>query len=491
MVSSAREFALSADDLDLVRVIDQVLAEFSGSQFGSSKMLIKQELRNGVDVDNFQSERNHIEDQNIEDGQSSKEVSKDVKSDSDISSDKVVKVLIVPDEYQYDYDLTGTVTNDFLEIDDYFSVKVMLGDIEMQLGDEPLSAKISRFIKSGKDVIEAGTLAVDNIKSFIFRKGDSSSYLESGDRVMVRNQGKDGSCTWVDATIEKKCKIRGDDGFTLVWENVNGKMKRERRVLSNRNRGVGKDWCTELDWASFFVLPTPILDAWLLGSSVQYPTRSGKVVDSLVTDRKGGGMESFCTWRVEIGRSAKKKGRPCKDPNYTIDYFGANILRELVTVPESNFARVRAVLRELFPTSNGSPSLDDGDHINTSSGFKPSKKLADVAQWVQYRISKYDLINFHKLSEEEKSRSRQSVHKVDELIIHMRTGVQNTSNDIPSIPTDVIVPRKSLKRKAKSVESEEDKLELKLPPRKLQHRMQDQNETVTARRSSRLRSTVS
>jgi hypothetical protein len=492
MLSSARDFALSADDIDLVRVIDQVLAEFSGSQFGSSKMLIKQELRNGVDID--ETEKNLIKERNVVDNKYSQEINnEDENGVSNMLSDKVVKVLIVPDQYYHDEELSGIVTNKFLQVDDYFPIRVVFDNKEIQVGSKPLRAKISRFIKSSKDIIEAGTLAVDNIKSFIFRKGDSPSVLEPGDRVMLRNLGKDGYLTWVDATIEKKCKIRGADGFTVEWENANGTTKRDRRVLNNRNRGVGKEWCTDLDWASFFALPTPILDAWLIGSSLQYPTRSGKIVDSMVTNRKGGGMEKFPTWRVEIGRSAKKKGRPPKDPDYAIDYLGANILREIVEISESNLARVRTVLKEHFSMSNGSSSLDDGDHINTSQSFKPSKKLASMEQWVQYRISKFDLLNFHKLSEEEKSRSRQSVHKVDELIIHMRTGVRNDSNEIRSIPTDVIVPstRKKLKRKAKSEHNEEDQSGLDLPPRKSQRRLQDNNEIVTARRSSRLRSTVS
>lgn len=484
MISSAREFALSADDLDLVRVIDEIIADFSGSQFGSSKMLIKQELRKGVNADESLLEQNHIKDQMDADEKVTQECTKNGNGDSSVSSGKVVKVIVVPDEYDHGNELIGTVTSDFLDLDDFFPVKVMLDNKEVQIGSKPLSAKISRFIKSGKDIIEAGNLAVDNIKSFVFAKGDSSSFLESGDRLMLRTQGKDGSFMWVDAVVEKKCKIHGEEGFVLEWENANGKLKRDRRVLNNRNRGIGKDWCTELDWASFFALPTPILDAWLIGSSVQYLTRSGKVVDGMVSFRKGGGMENFPSWRVEIGKSAKKKGRPRKDQNYAIDYLGANVLKEMVEISESNLARVRAVLREFFPTLNRSPLMDGGGHTITSPSFKPSKKLATLAQWVQYRISKFDLLNFHKLSEEEKSRSRQSVHKVDDLIIHMRTGVQTVSNEVPSIPTDVIVPRKSLKRKAKSVHSEEDKLELNLPPRKA---LQNDSGTFTVRRSSRVR----
>jgi predicted GNAT family N-acyltransferase len=484
MISSAREFALSADDLDLVRVIDEIIAEFSGSHFGSTKMLIKQELRMGVDVDESLWEQNHIEDQKDAGEQVSQECTKNGNGDSSMSSEKVVKVVVVPDEYDYGNELIGKVTNDFLEIDDFFPVKVILDNKEVQIGSKPLSAKISRFIKSGKDIIEAGNLAVDNIKSFVFAKGDSSSSLEPGDRLMLRTQGKDGSFMWVDAAVEKKCKIHGEEGFTLEWESANGKPKRDRRILNNRNRGIGKDWCTELDWASFFVLPTSILDAWLIGSSVQYLTRSGKVLDGMVSFRKGGGMENFPSWRVEIGKSSKKKGRPRKDQNYAVDYLGANILKEMVEISESNLARVRAVLRGHFHTSNRSPSMDEGDHAITSINFKPSKKLATLAQWVQYRISKFDLLNFHKLSEEEKSRSRQSVHKVDDLIIHMRTGVQNVSDEVPSIPTDVIVPRKSLKRKAKSVHSEEEKLELNLPPRKA---LRNDSGMFTVRRSSRVR----
>jgi hypothetical protein len=121
MISSAREFALSADDLDLVRVIDEVIAEFSGSHFGSSKMLIKQELRKGVDVDESLWEQNHIEDQKDADEQVSQECTKNGNGDSSMSSEKVVKVIVVPDEYDHGNELIGTVTNDFLEIDDFFS----------------------------------------------------------------------------------------------------------------------------------------------------------------------------------------------------------------------------------------------------------------------------------------------------------------------------------------------------------------------------------
>lgn len=443
LLSSAREFALSADDFDLAKVIDNAINQFTGSHIGPSKAFVKQELRNGITIGNTIDLLTH-DDQvsNIE---------SHTENEEDVDQSKVVKVLISPAHYRISDGLTAIVHSHFLDVDEYFPITIRLANQVLREEHEQLTAKISRFLKSSKDVIEAGDLAVENLRSFIFSRGVVACFVEAGDVVMIRKDAPNGSFFWIEVAIKKKCKVNGIDSFVVEWEGRNGKIKREKRLLTNRNRGIGKDWCTELDWASFFALPTPILDAWLIGSSVVHTNTNGKAMEGVITSRQGGGMENDPTWCIEMGRSGKKKGRPQKGTSYSFECFRASFLRNIIRVSESNFSRVRVLLKDIYTKQSGSLPLDGSDRSTKKSEiFKPSKKMPTVEEWVQYRISKFNLANFHELSDEEKSKIRKSVHKVDDMIIHMRTGVQESYEPTDNL-SDKLVPREKLKRKVKTV----------------------------------------
>ena len=441
VLSAAREYAISADDYLLVKLIDKALSEFTGSHFGKSKRLLRSELRHGRSNTSDELKRNGFDD-NSE--CSEKEVS-DADENVSITPNPPVEtadipVLIKIQDCDEDSKLItpAVVPIDFLAKDDIFNVKVIVDDSVIE--GNPGIACLSRSHKATKGLVEATELAVDNLMSFICKRSKSTglepSQVGIGDKIMVKILAFDESPLWVDTTVKKRVKIRGTvpydsghNGFQVEWEEQDG-LKRENRVLDIRNRGVGKDWCTDMDWASFSVLPIAVLDSLLIWSKVNYPAEDGNTVEGVVTKRVGGGLEREPLFRVDIGRESRR-GRPRKeDIKYVFEDLSAGAIREAITIPDANIVQTRKLLKNsTFVKQQSRPMAGNDDAPQTGKESKQSKKtnFQSAEAWAEYRIQEHKLIH---ISDTEKLKRKKSCYKVDDYIIRLSTGIGNNVKDV-------------------------------------------------------------
>uniref|UniRef100_A0A7S3Q5X7 Bromo domain-containing protein n=1 Tax=Chaetoceros debilis TaxID=122233 RepID=A0A7S3Q5X7_9STRA len=516
VLSAAREFALSADDYHLVKLIDKSLSEFTGSHFGKSKVLLRRELRNGrIETDDFvekdmpgemddslkqdefeESSRNH----------DSKGISQSERSITTTPTFATanVKIIqdnaIVPNEDDEDSDddeadvhgatssAVATIPLDFFTCDDAdFSVKIVMPEEDEDSVEEEesisekdedeieeeealfardLAARLPVELKARRELITATDLAVQNLRSFVVshasvkkEKVDGPGQVGMCDEIMIRIKSPDGTSFWADATVIKSCKIQkvtphytGRNGYFVEWED-NGRVKKEKRVLDPRNRGVGKLWCTEMDYASFAVLPTNLLDLLLIGSSVHYSDTKGKTVIGCVTKRVGGGLSRESSWRVEKGRDPRKKGRPLKGVTYEYENLTAAALREVIIITDSNTVKVRKLLKEDDKFKKKSASMDDGDKkmkCTDESKHRCKKTFVQSAEgWASFRLEEYNLL---KISEDEKMRRKKIVCKIDDAIIHLSTGIGGVCKKVREIHQTLENPIAAVKREREETE---------------------------------------
>lgn len=443
ILSAAREHAISADDYHLVKVIDKARSEFTGSHFGKSKRILRSELRYGrssiVDEEECSTEDKINEDVVHEQIPLNKEVEKPL-ADQDIVRmiDIGVRILVKGCEEENEEesldDLGATVPARYLLKDDFFHVKVVVDGerAECESDDRPLLAQLGRIHKSSDDLIEAGVLAVENLKSFLCKRSKSGKRDEHcgvGDEIMLRVNASNGAPFWIDAIVKKRCKMRSDapyysgsNGYSVEWEDSGG-LKCKPRVLDIRNRGVGKAWCTEMDWASFSVLPTDVLDSLLLGSKVNYPNIKGEAVEGMVTKRIGGGLDNELKFRVEIGRkSAKGHG----NDEYKHEYLSAGAIREAIAITDANIMRTRRMLKSMKsrnPRQESEILNDDSQNRNEKKLLRQTSRKMNIESaemWAAYRLKEYNLTQ---ISEDEKTMRKQKCNKVDDCIIHLSTGI--------------------------------------------------------------------
>ena len=435
ILSAAREYAISADDYLLVKLVDKALSEFTGSQFGKSKRLLRSELRHGRSNASDELKRNGYDDigefseTNGLDGEEIVSVTPDTVDETTAVS---VSIKLQDDEEEAS-NVNAVVPVNFLAKDDVFDVKIIVdGDV---IGSGDGKAYLSRSHKATKEVIDATKLAVDNLISFVCKRSNGAGLEQSqvgiGDEIMVKILAFDGSPLWIDATVKKRSKIRGslpyysgNNGFQVEWDEHDG-LKRETRVLDIRNRGVGKDWCTEMDWASFSVLPIAVLDSLLIGSKVSYPAVDGQMAGGLVSKRIGAGLENEFLFRVEIGRD-KRRGRQRTDiVDYDFEDLSAGAIREAIAIPDTNIVQTRRLLKNSVFVKQQSRSMADDDTAQTGKESKQNKKpnFESAEAWSEYRIQEHKLIH---ISDTEKLKRMKSCSKVDEYIIRLSTGIGNS-----------------------------------------------------------------
>mmetsp|Transcript_695 Transcript_695/g.1221 ORF Transcript_695/g.1221 Transcript_695/m.1221 type:complete len:1108 (+) Transcript_695:465-3788(+) len=424
ILSAARDFAISADDYHLVQLIDKAQSEFTGSHFGKSKRLLRSELRcvyplvqgdwigdavEELSSDNSQCEETECDFQRLE--------TKNCKSID------IVAIINLEELSSYDT-LDVSLPSDFLSPDDFFNVKVILNGEEFS--ENFLVAKLSRSIKATTQMLEAKELAVENMLSFMRKRSDSKRFEQSqvgiGDIIMLKIDGYDGLPLWVEATVKKQTKIRGirpyysgHNGYLVTWNDSEG-PKHDVRVLDIRNRGVGKAWCTEIDWASFAVLPINILDCLLLGSKVCYPALNGKIVQGKVTQRIGNGIQNEPRFSVEM-----KQGK-MRTQYY---HLSAGEIREAVSIPDYNVMKTKKMLSHLALQQRKS-SRAEGE-LTSRRDFKKSSvpKIFDEVTgefWAKNRIQKYSLLS---ICDKYKDNLKNISKNDEEFIVHLSTGVNH------------------------------------------------------------------
>ena len=442
ILSAAREYAISADDYLFVKVIEKALSEFTGSQFGKSKRLLRSELRHGRSNTSDELKRNGFDDivecseKEVSDADEIVSITPNLPVET---VDVLVSVKVQDCEKEETEYISATVPTDFLARDDIFSVKIIVDGSVIE--GNPGIACLSRSHKANKELLEATELAVDNLMTFVCKRSSKTGLGQSqvgiGDEIMVKILAFDKSPLWVETTVKKRAKIQGtapyfsgNNGFQVEWDEQDS-LKRKNRVLDIRNRGVGKDWCTEMDWASFSVLPIAVLDSLLIGSKVNYPAVDGKTVEGVVTKRIGGGLDNELTFRVDIGRE-KGRGRPRKDDvDYAFEDLSAGAIREAITISDTNIVQTRKLLKSSKFVKQQSRSMaDDDDAAQTGKVSKQQKRKTNFQSaeaWAEYRIQEHRLIH---ISDTEKLKRQKSCSKVDDYIIRLSTGIGSNMKDM-------------------------------------------------------------
>ena len=439
VLSAAREYAISADDYHLVKVIDKAQSEFTGSHFGKSKRILRSELRHGrssVHDDFINDEQDEEEQMSIE----AKDILPIAVEKSFEVADVGVRIVMNNDEGDFVDPMGALLPTDFLSRDDFFRVKVVVNgeQIGTESDEKPTLARLDRDHKSPNNLIEAGDLAVENLKSFLCKRSKSDIRVDHcgvGDEIMIRIDAFDGSPLWVNATVKRRCKMRsapyysGSNGFSVEWEDLEV-LKREPRVLDIRNRGVGKAWCTAMDWASFSVLPVKILDSLLIGSKVRYPDLDGQTVDGMVTKRIGGGLENEVRFKVDIGRRSVKGRSYGGQEVYRHEFLCAGAIREAIHITDANILETRRLLKN--SQSSKRPVIDD-HQIQTDKNPKQNKKLKiqSAEAWADYRLEEYNLTQ---ISENEKNTRKKRCNKIDDCIIHLSTGIGAKASKVTALP---------------------------------------------------------
>ena len=160
--------------------------------------------------------------------------------------------------------------------------------------------------KNIDNVKECQRIAMHNLRTVVFKKlsghaNDKTSdvresIVEVGTKIMIRLQSHIGISSWIEALVEMRCQDtpnRRENSFIVTWHE-GGEHMSSSRLLNQYNRGVGREWCTVLDWHSFTALPLTILDALALESWFDYKTYDGKLGFGEVCKRVGAGLNGLC-----------------------------------------------------------------------------------------------------------------------------------------------------------------------------------------------------
>jgi len=423
ILSATKEFALSAEDFDLVEVIERALSEVKGSAIGASKSMIRQELK----LPKAQK------------GKTSKSPEKDHSDSSrkDCSDDDQivdVNVSVICKSVKRS-PLFGSLSRSFLDTNPFHQVRVSLSGPQYKCR-EPLLANIRVAASSTSkiDFVDAMTMAICNLKSYFCNvpsrndnRRKSEQIVKKGQSIMLKVDGFGGLPLWVSAEVEKFCGRKSSaDGnmFVVNWEHEStGGIKRERRLLDITNRGVGRDWCTDLDWSSFSMLPIEVLDTLILGSWVEYQDLDGTKIKGSLVKRVGGGLNGDPKYRL----SSWRKGRKKQCPDLT-----ALQVREVVTIDDERIARASVILDELtlekvspFQSNEGTQQSLPGNNVRNNKVAEPHVS----EEWASYRFLEFDL-------------GREKVHsfkevtddceKIDDKLIHLSTGVDSAAKNLLS-----------------------------------------------------------
>ncbi len=404
ILSAAKEFAVSAEDVELAKVIERAVSEITGSAIGSSKSIIRQELKLPKNVKM----------------KSTKSSGKDC-SNTDQLLDANVNVICRSTKMK---PLVASLSRSFLSTSSFSEVRVSLSGPQYRC-KEPLFANIRVAASNCKaDFVDAMTMAICNLKSYFCNvpsrqdtRRKSEQIVKKGQSIMLRVDGFGGLPVWVPAEVEKFCRQTSSESGNICitrWENEStGGIKRQRRLLDITNRGVGRDWCTDLDWSSFAMLPIKVLDVLIIGSWIQYQDPGGKNIKGNLVKRIGGGLNGNPKYRLSTWRKARKNR--CPD-------LSALELREVVTINDESISRASVILNELtletvspFQNSEATQKSPGGNVMN-----KEASGLHASEAWASYRFLKFDLDRdkVHSFKEE-----IEGCEKIDDNIIHLSTGV--------------------------------------------------------------------
>ena len=417
LLATAREFALSANDTQLTKNINQAMRQFSGTLIRRSKNT----LREILEMSNTKVKVGPILRQSLLHSVSEHmgfQLNRQLKDF--VVSIKVNKTLYwplinghsrlyatIPVTKEQLVSTISTKPDDFVRRKMNVSITVegqrfcLSPEIEILDGTPlpPLMAFLQMPAReNAEDLRDSVVTALDNLATFIPATMDavhsqSRAAVHPGDSIMLKVPGYDGSPLWLPVSVERQCKryeIPDNDcatksnSFVVKLVEPCG-TQRLSRVLDLSNRGVGREWATQTDWFSFSVLPARILDKILIGSWVQYPAEDGEVREGYVTRCIGGGLNSVPRWRLTIcaeNRVSRGANGPDKEAHKVAgneeiyEDLEAGALREAVNVSNSNMRGALSLLQTMGPPFFGGLDYNSSTEYN-GEGESPIKYFAE------------------------------------------------------------------------------------------------------------------
>ncbi len=231
MLSAAKDFAMSAGDDALIFAINKALGEIKDSLTGTSKALIRTELKipktNKVGPTCSRPHEEFMVDTKVQVVCDSKSTLSDVK-------------------------LTALLSRAFLQVDPFLNIRLAIKCDDKY--DKNLDANIrvsSSDSQTNDDMADAMYLAIGNLRSFCnitsqdaSKRRKSQQVVKKNQQIMIKVQGFDQLPLWVDGEVVKcfnKKSCGKDNLYSVLWFNsAKTKWVHENRILDNSNRGVGR-----------------------------------------------------------------------------------------------------------------------------------------------------------------------------------------------------------------------------------------------------------
>ena len=372
LFTAAREFAISAGDLNLYDTIDRAIKEITKTTIGQSRIMLKDLFQitvkkaypgtnQNMGVEHAANAVSHrfvtlkvIIKLNNTIYNPPKELSstalipfetvKNIKSNEELFwKQRIINVIVKSND-------TYLVSNLF---DDKNGSHNGLHVVPRRNKNLYAKLKMPPGRKNLDDLMEARKIALDNFQLLTLNSGrcckqnqtvtdKKDSLVKPGDTIMLKVPAFDGSDLWISVEVERHClkKERANDkqarfgnSFIVKFFESDG-LKRLHRILDHWNRGVGREWCTMLDWHSFPVLPVEILDVLLLDCQAEYVNTDGKFINGLISCRVGGGLNSEPKWRLTCQQIISSPD--CNRASVYED-LGPGALREAVRISDTQF----------------------------------------------------------------------------------------------------------------------------------------------------------
>ena len=177
------------------------------------------------------------------------------------------------------------------------------------------SLHLPRTRRNVDDLNTATAIALQSIRDTLrdgsFLEGSTPSHCSSvmpGEVIVIRVVARDNNYMWLPAKVKRHCREHelpdNEDDATVHNSFIIRTVEEDRveefsRTLDPARRGIGREWCTNMDWYSFQAIPSTVLDALLVGSFIEYPGENGKRQAGFVGDRIGSGLNgTIPRWKL-------------------------------------------------------------------------------------------------------------------------------------------------------------------------------------------------
>ena len=442
LLSLAREFGKSADDTDLVHIIDRATKQSVGYTIQHSKSI----LRSGL---NFPSERCSLHKIELRDIKVNVNVSEETKH-----VNGVFLKAVVPS-----YVFTNKISRE--KVSREFVVRISCNNKEHDPEREPLYAIIPVLEKTNRDEAKESTAiafhSIRKIAALVINGGREETWDDlaaPNDSIMLQTEPIGMTPIWMNATIERKClKSEVPNGSdyknTFFVKLSDGGTIQETLDRSGKNfeRGVGRKWCSTIEWSAFSSLPVFVLDMFLLDASVKYIDINGRHVEGVVSERIGGGLNLTPKWRVMF-QNIKRKTRSSLAKMSTDELYkdlDAGTLRDFVIVDDEQIEEAMVTLAAMGTVP------DNPENLLSTFSWKGTTPNKDVSEFDSVSNIKDDTIK--KISKDSgRNGTMERKDEIDQWVLQRMEDQMLGKFHSESLESDVVTKKSDTLRSRKHID---------------------------------------